>query len=1411
MKNKFVIAVLSLFFVLTCALGVTACSSRNNDSTHTHNYVQKYDDSNHWMECSVSGCTEKLKDRANHDTSGVNGACSVCGYKKSEQENPPTPPAHKHTYSEQWASAGAEGHYHLANCEHTDEHTDIVPHVYDNETDTTCNDCGYVREVVIPHTHDLIPTEANAATCTTDGNIEYWYCADCQKYFSDGNGNTEIALADTVIDKLNHDIEHHNGQAATCTVDGWNAYDTCKRAGCNYTTYSLITKFNHDLEHVYAQAPTCASVGWDAYDYCKREDCSYTTKVEKPATGTHTGGTATCTAKAICEICHNEYGEIDANNHDIEHHNAQAATCTADGWNAYDTCKRGGCNYTTKTTIPQLGHNFATEFTTDKEPTCTEDGSKSKHCSRCEATTEVTIIPANGHGWDEGEVTKEPNCTETGEKTFTCSVCQDTRIEEIAALGHDYATEFTTDKEPTCTENGSTSKHCSRCEATTEVTVILANGHSWNNGEVTKEATCTETGVKTFTCSVCQDTRTEEIAALGHDYATKFTTDKEATCTEAGSKSKHCSRCDSKTEVTVIPANGHSWNNGEVTKEAICTETGVKTFTCSVCQDIRMEEIAALGHNYATEFTTDKEPTCTEEGSKSKHCSRCEATTEETAIPANGHSWNNGEVTKEPTCTELGVKTFTCLVCQAAKTEGIAALGHEYATEFMTDKEPTCTEEGSKSKHCSRCEATTEVTVIPASGHSWDNGEVTKEPTCTELGVKTFTCLVCQTTRTEEVAILEHTKGEAKKVVDSTCTEQGYTIYLCDVCGNTFNADYLPALGHGYNPEWICVQCGYERATDGLVYQLSQDATYYAVVGYTGSYEYVVIPQHYNNVPVTTVGVDVFKNNLNIRSVYISKLIQSIGESAFIGCNLLEEITLPFVGANKDETNNTHFGYIFGASSYSNNSSYVPTSLKTVIVMGGMINDYAFEGCSNLTSVIIEGVSSIGAYAFSGCNSLTSIEISTSVTSIGNYAFNGCSSLTCATMGSAALAGIGVIIGNKVTRIENGMFAGCSGLTSVTIGDSVTSIGISAFNGCNSLESIILPFIGESKNGEGNAHLGYIFGTSNYLENSKYVPKSLKSVTITGGENIGDCAFLNCSSLLSITIPNSVTSIGVSAFAGCSRLTSIRIHNGVKSIGGSAFKDCSSLTSMTLPNSATDIGISAFYNCSSLESITLSFDGTMNFYVFGYIFTRGYYSDSTKYAQYVPKSLKFVTITSGECIKDYAFYNCSSLMSIMIPNSVTKIGYNAFLGCSHAIIYCEATSQPSGWDSSWSPDYCSVVWNCKNNDKDEDGYAYTIVDGVRYSLKDSVAMVRRQSAYINGNITILASVRYGQTYYRVTSIENNAFNGCNNLMSIVVANSVTSIADFTFSGCSGLTSVIIGSNVRSIGSGAFDEIGRAHV
>ena len=225
------------------------------------------------------------------------------------------------------------------------------------------------------------------------------------------------------------------------------------------------------------------------------------------------------------------------------------------------------------------------------------------------------------------------------------------------------------------------------------------------------------------------------------------------------------------------------------------------------------------------------------------------------------------------------------------------------------------------------------------------------------------------------------------------------------------------------------------------------------------------------------------------------------------------------------------------------------------------IGNYAFRGCSGLTSVTISNsVTSIGECAFVGCTGLTSVTIPNSVTSIGDWAFSFCTGLT------------SVTISNSVTSIGGNAFSYCSGLTSVTIPDSVTSIGDYAFYNCTGLTSVTIP---DSVTSIGK---GAFSGCS-----------GLTSVTIPDSvTSIGGSAFFRCAGLTNVTIPDSVTSIGNYVFSGCTGLTSVTIPDSVTNIGSAAFEVCTGLTSVTIPETVTSIGYSAFSGCNHLTDVYYS-------------------------------------------------------------------------------------------------------------------------------------------------------------------------------------------------------------------------------
>ena len=394
------------------------------------------------------------------------------------------------------------------------------------------------------------------------------------------------------------------------------------------------------------------------------------------------------------------------------------------------------------------------------------------------------------------------------------------------------------------------------------------------------------------------------------------------------------------------------------------------------------------------------------------------------------------------------------------------------------------------------------------------------------------------------------------------------------------------------------------------------------------------------------------------------------------------------------------------------------------------IGNYAFDGCSSLTSITIpDSVTSIGYSAFYGCSSLTSITIPDGVTSIGYYAFKGCSGLTSITIpdgvtsidysafyGCSSLKSI--TIPDGATSIGNLAFYDCSGLTSITIPDSVTSIGNYAFDGCSGLTSIVVAESNKVYHSFKNCLIEtqrktLILGCKN-----SEIPLD-GSVT-----SIGNSAFYGCSGLTSITIPDGVTSIGRDVFYGCSGLTSITIPDSVTSIGDSAFRGCSGLTSITIPDGVTSIGVCAFSGCSSLTSIVVA-EGNKVYHSFKNCLI----NTQRKTLILGCKNSEIPLDGSVTSIGYVAFCGCSGLTSITIPDGVTSIGNSAFHGCRGLT-------------------------------------SITIPDGV-------------------------------------TSIGDSAFSGCRGLTSITIPDGVTSIGSSAFDGCSGLTSITIPDSVTSIGGAAF--------
>ena len=472
---------------------------------------------------------------------------------------------------------------------------------------------------------------------------------------------------------------------------------------------------------------------------CTRSNC------DAVDTANCTGGTATCSAKAVCVTCGAEYGEKDSNNHALEQHAAKAPTCTEIGWNAYEACSR--CNYTTTyQELPALNHDL--EQHAAKAPTCTEIG------------------------WDAYDL---------------CVRCGYTTRKELPALNHDLVRHVA--QAPTCTEKGWAYDTCSRCDYTTRKELPALN-HALEQHEA-QAPTCTEIGWDAYeTCSRCDYTTRKELPALNHDL--EHHAAKAPTCTEPGWDAyETCSRCD-YTTYAEVPALNHDLVPHEA-KAATCTKPGWNAYdTCSRCNYTTYAEQPALNHDLKQHAA--KAPTCTEKGWNAyETCSRCDHTTY-AELPALNHDLEQHEA-QAPTCTEIGWDAYeTCSRCDYTT---YAELPAQHDLRHHAAKAPTCTGIGWDAYDtCSRCDYTTTYVELPALKHALEQHEA-QAPTCTEIGWDAYdTCSRCDYTTYAELPALNHDYQAV--TVEPTCETDGYTVFTCSRCKDSYTADPTDQLGHQF-------------------------------------------------------------------------------------------------------------------------------------------------------------------------------------------------------------------------------------------------------------------------------------------------------------------------------------------------------------------------------------------------------------------------------------------------------------------------------------------------------------------------------------------------------------------------------------------------------------------------------------
>ena len=762
-----------------------------------------------WEEISVSSCSAE---------GARKHSCTVCGYTETESTGYAS-----HTWERE-------------------PRVDIAPTcTTDGSQSVHCSKCGATKlPEVIPATghvegQTVIENQIPADCVNPGSHTEAVICAICHATIRKINV-TDAALGHRFGDWftiVSPDCSDTGARQRKCEVCGYIESENIAASG-----HKWDSAFTIDAE------PTCTAAGSKSI-HCL--NCGAVRDVTViPAKGHVPGGivieneiTPNCvrggshTETIYCTVCNAVIDRKNITTDPIGH--------TFGAWKVVHSpsCEDAGteqrschvCGFTETRGLSELGHDWAAGFTVDREPTCTDEGSKSIHCKNCNATKDPVTIPAKGH------TAKAP--VRENEKPATC-----------VTGGY---VELVT--------------YCADCGAVIlrDVQTSAANGHTFGPWEDLVNVSCYESGARKHTCTACGFVEIESEGVANHTWEAEYTIDVDATCVTDGSMSIHCRNCDAVTKVKVIPATGHtesepvresevaaSCTTGGSYTEAVycgkchalmrqtrvntdalghafgewtvvvapdCDDEGLRQRVCGVCGYVESENLAVSGHAWEPFPRVDVEPTCVSDGSQSVHCANCGAVTDVEVIPmtghaegehvvenelapncttdgfyydvvlcsvcgaeirreqvivkATGHVFGDWEIVQTPDCDDAGLQKHVCTLCGYAEMENLEESGHDWMDGYTVDREPTCVDEGSQSIHCRNCDAVKDVRTSAPKGHI--AGEVTREnetaASCTESGsyLSVTHCAVCDEIMASELHEIPATGHSFKDGVCSVC------------------------------------------------------------------------------------------------------------------------------------------------------------------------------------------------------------------------------------------------------------------------------------------------------------------------------------------------------------------------------------------------------------------------------------------------------------------------------------------------------------------------------------------------------------------------------------------------------------------------------------------------------------------